>query len=85
MMQSSSSAQKSRAIQKSIDCAGLAADRFVKLRTVEVHVGRLRTKLGPVSNQIETVFELGYRFVELADQSSVCSVGSFCFFCSRAA
>jgi len=46
-------------------------DRFVKLRTVDVHVGRLRTKLDPVSNQIETVFGLGYRFVELADQSSV--------------
>ena len=25
-------------------------NRFVKLRTVDVHVGRLRTKLGPVSN-----------------------------------
>jgi general secretion pathway protein E len=33
-------------------------------RSVDVHVGRLRGKLGPVGQQIETVVGLGYRFVE---------------------
>lgn len=33
-------------------------------RTVDVHVGRLRSKLGPAGHQIETVFGVGYRFVE---------------------
>jgi DNA-binding response OmpR family regulator len=39
-------------------------DRFVETRSVDVHVGRLRAKLGPVGGQIETVVGLGYRFVE---------------------
>jgi DNA-binding response OmpR family regulator len=39
-------------------------DRFIETRSVDVHVGRLRSKLGPVGNQIETVVGLGYRFVE---------------------
>ena len=33
-------------------------------RTVDVYVGRLRRKLGTAGDQIETVFGLGYRFVE---------------------
>jgi DNA-binding response OmpR family regulator len=39
-------------------------DRFVETRSVDVHVGRLRSKLGSVGPQIETVVGLGYRFVE---------------------
>ncbi|HEY3175094.1 MAG TPA: response regulator transcription factor [Candidatus Polarisedimenticolia bacterium] len=33
-------------------------------RTIDVHVRRLRRKLGPPSDQIETVFGVGYRFRE---------------------
>jgi DNA-binding response OmpR family regulator len=39
-------------------------DRFVETRSVDVHVGRLRSKLGDAGPQIETVVGLGYRFVE---------------------
>ena len=39
-------------------------DRFIETRSVDVHVGRLRAKLGPVGVQIETVVGLGYRFVD---------------------
>jgi DNA-binding response OmpR family regulator len=39
-------------------------DRFVETRSVDVHVGRLRAKLGPAGAQIETVVGLGYRFIE---------------------
>jgi DNA-binding response OmpR family regulator len=39
-------------------------ERFVETRSVDVHVGRLRGKLGPAAGQIETVVGLGYRFVE---------------------
>ena len=39
-------------------------DRFVETRSVDVHVGRLRGKLGQAAQQIETVVGLGYRFVE---------------------
>jgi two-component system phosphate regulon response regulator PhoB len=39
-------------------------DRFIETRSVDVHVGRLRAKLGPAGPQIETVVGLGYRFVE---------------------
>ena len=39
-------------------------DRFVETRSVDVHVGRLRGKLGTAGRQIETVVGLGYRFVE---------------------
>ena len=37
-------------------------DRFIETRSVDVHVGRLRAKLGPAGQQIETVIGLGYRF-----------------------
>jgi len=39
-------------------------ERFVETRSVDVHVGRLRAKLGGVGQQIETVVGLGYRFVD---------------------
>jgi two-component system alkaline phosphatase synthesis response regulator PhoP len=39
-------------------------DREVETRSVDVHVGRLRAKLGAAGPQIETVVGLGYRFVE---------------------
>jgi DNA-binding response OmpR family regulator len=39
-------------------------DRIVDTRSVDVHVGRLRAKLGPAGRQIETVVGLGYRFVD---------------------
>jgi DNA-binding response OmpR family regulator len=39
-------------------------DRIIETRSVDVHVGRLRSKLGCAGKQIETVVGLGYRFVE---------------------
>ena len=39
-------------------------DHAVETRSVDVHVGRLRAKLGPAGAQIETVIGLGYRFNE---------------------
>jgi DNA-binding response OmpR family regulator len=39
-------------------------EHFVETRSVDVHVGRLRAKLGAAGAQIETVVGLGYRFVE---------------------
>lgn len=42
-------------------------DRQVETRSVDVHVGRLRSKLGHAGRQIETVIGMGYRFVEEPD------------------
>ena len=39
-------------------------EHFVETRSVDVHVGRLRAKLGVAGQQIETVVGLGYRFSE---------------------
>lgn len=39
-------------------------DQYIETRSVDVHVGRLRSKLGPAGAQIETVVGIGYRFVE---------------------
>lgn len=39
-------------------------DCVIETRSVDVHVGRLRNKLGTAGHQIETVVGLGYRFVE---------------------
>jgi DNA-binding response OmpR family regulator len=39
-------------------------DRMVETRSVDVHVGRLRNKLGAAGRQIETVVGLGYRFTD---------------------
>jgi DNA-binding response OmpR family regulator len=40
-------------------------DRFIETRSVDVHIGRLRSKLGTAGKQIETVVGLGYRFIEV--------------------
>ncbi len=39
-------------------------DTLVETRSVDVHVGRLRSKLKNAGRQIETVIGLGYRFVD---------------------
>ena len=39
-------------------------ERLVETRSVDVHVGRLRSKLRTAGSQIETVVGLGYRFVD---------------------
>lgn len=39
-------------------------EHFIETRSVDVHVGRLRAKLGIAGQQIETVVGLGYRFVD---------------------
>jgi DNA-binding response OmpR family regulator len=39
-------------------------DESVETRSVDVHIGRLRSKLGTASRQIETVIGLGYRFID---------------------
>jgi len=39
-------------------------EQYVETRSVDVHVGRLRAKLGSAGRQIETAVGLGYRFVE---------------------
>jgi DNA-binding response OmpR family regulator len=38
-------------------------DQSIETRSVDVHVGRLRAKLGTAGPQIETIVGLGYRFV----------------------
>jgi DNA-binding response OmpR family regulator len=42
-------------------------DTSTETRAVDVHVGRLRAKLGAAAHQIETVVGLGYRFVDRAE------------------
>src|SRR4029077_1203473 len=44
-------------------------DRHIETRSLDVHVGRLRGKLGPAGRQIETVIGMGYRFVEVPDSA----------------
>jgi DNA-binding response OmpR family regulator len=39
-------------------------DRIIETRSVDVHVGRLRKKLGAAGRHIETVVGLGYRFID---------------------
>jgi DNA-binding response OmpR family regulator len=39
-------------------------------RTLDVHIRRLRQKLGPCGDAIETVVGVGYRFVGCAPQQS---------------
>ena len=43
-------------------------DRSIETRSVDVHIGRLRAKLGAAGDQIETVVGLGYRFVDTPDR-----------------
>jgi DNA-binding response OmpR family regulator len=40
--------------------------RSTDSRTIDVHVCRLRRKLGPVGDQVQTLVSLGYRFVDNA-------------------
>jgi DNA-binding response OmpR family regulator len=42
-------------------------ERSIDTRSVDVHVGRLRGKLGAAAAQIETVVGLGYRFSDAPD------------------
>jgi len=39
-------------------------EQIIETRSVDVHIGRLRAKLGPAGKQVETVVGLGYRFVD---------------------
>ncbi len=39
-------------------------DRMVETRSVDVHIGRLRSKLTSAARQVETVVGLGYRFID---------------------
>lgn len=39
-------------------------DAVIDSRTVDTHVGRLREKLGPAAQKLETVRGVGYRFVD---------------------
>ena len=43
-------------------------DGSVDTRSIDVHVGRLRRKLGRAGHQIETLVGLGYRFAEAEEQ-----------------
>jgi DNA-binding response OmpR family regulator len=36
----------------------------IRSRTLDVHIARLRKKLGPAGSQIQTVVKFGYRYVE---------------------
>ena len=45
-------------------------DRLIETRSVDVHVGRLRGKLGAAGKQIETVVGLGYRFIETETENN---------------
>jgi two-component system, OmpR family, alkaline phosphatase synthesis response regulator PhoP len=42
-------------------------DLEIETRSVDVHVSRLRAKLGPAGKQIETVIGMGYRFSDVAE------------------
>ena len=63
-------AQDANAIRPAIEKAlnegipVIGYDRLIETRSVDVHVGRLRGKLGEAGKQIETVVGLGYRFIE---------------------
>jgi DNA-binding response OmpR family regulator len=39
-------------------------EHLTETRLVDVHIGRLRSKLGPAGPQIQTLIGLGYRFVD---------------------
>ena len=42
-------------------------DNLIDTRTVDTHMRRLREKLGPVANHLETVRGVGYMFVPPKD------------------
>lgn len=45
-------------------------ENSVETRSVDVHIGRLRGKLGAAASQIETVVGLGYRFIEIPETAA---------------
>lgn len=45
-------------------------DNSVETRSVDVHIGRLRGKLGAAARQIETIVGLGYRFIETPEHTT---------------
>jgi DNA-binding response OmpR family regulator len=45
-------------------------EQVVETRSVDVHVGRLRSKLGPAGRQIQTLIGLGYRFVDWRESTA---------------
>jgi DNA-binding response OmpR family regulator len=45
-------------------------DNSVETRSVDVHIGRLRAKMGAAAGQIETVVGLGYRFIEIPETAA---------------
>ena len=45
-------------------------EHSVETRSVDVHIGRLRGKLGRAASQIETVVGLGYRFIEIPETAA---------------
>lgn len=45
-------------------------DQAIETRSVDVHIGRLRGKLGAAASQIETVVGLGYRFIDTPDTAA---------------
>jgi two-component system, OmpR family, phosphate regulon response regulator PhoB len=53
------------------DVWGITAD--ITTRTVDTHVKRLREKLGPVGDSIETVRGVGYRFAHAPDAAQTSS------------
>ena len=42
-------------------------DLEIETRSVDVHVSRLRAKLGAAGKQIETVIGMGYRFSDIGE------------------
>lgn len=55
------------------DVWGIKAD--ITTRTVDTHVKRLREKLGPAGEYVETVRGVGYRFAESPDSASMEATG----------
>ena len=53
--------------ERLLDCVW-GGDTTVGTRSVDVHVGRLRTKLRAAGSQIETVVGLGYRFTDSSEE-----------------
>lgn len=46
-------------------------DTYVTVRTVDTHIRRLRKKLGPASNMIETSRGAGYRLIDFGNPSQI--------------
>jgi two-component system phosphate regulon response regulator PhoB len=54
--------QSRRQLLESVWDMGSEVSERIETRTVDMHVRRLRAKLGPVGDQVETVRGFGYRF-----------------------